>query len=80
VLNRAALLLSLAACSAPIVRPEPVVVAGCQLTAPPPERPILKRTPCAIGLCLDAPNAAEWEAYEKELRAWAGDAWVRCGK
>ncbi len=58
--------------------PPPVVVEGCRLTAAPPARPHLVFVPCEYELCLDTPNAAAWDAYEDELRAWALDAWTRC--
>jgi hypothetical protein len=80
VLTRVAIVLALAACSAPPVRPDPpVVLQGCTLSRPPPARPRLSFTPCPLEACLDTKNAALWDAYEDELRAWAVDAWQRCG-
>lgn len=73
------LVFALAGCSAPPVRPQPpVVVAGCHLDKPPPARPRLVFTPCPHEICLDTANAAAWDAYESELRAWATTAWTLC--
>lgn len=67
----------LAACAtAPTTAP--VVVQGCSLTTAPPDRPAIVRTPCPLEVCLDTPNAAQWDRYESDLRAWSEDAWLRC--
>ncbi len=73
-------LIALAACSAPPVRPDPpVVVQGCTLAKAPPARPRITFAPCPLEACLDTKNAALWDAYEDDLRAWAIDAYQRCG-